>query len=150
MKIRHFALDSRAQVRKLSRQAVHEILNGRLNARAFDAALGRELALVTVVCDDDLIPESAHLLRLPLTEGVFTAEDRLVLRAFTRPDCVTPGEAVRHHLAGWPRDLLTQLAVAMDVPACGLGEVLEVGGPVLVAALRGVTVKRAVRDADRK
>ena len=150
MKIRHFVLDSHAQLRKFSREAVHEILAGRVSARAFDPGLGREMAMVTVVCDDDLIPESASLLRLPLTDGTFTAADRLVLRAFTRPDCVTPEEAVRHHLTGWPSDLLRQLAVALDVPVAGLDAVLDVGGPALVAALKGVSVKRAMRDADRK
>ncbi len=128
---------------------MHEVLAGRLDVRAFHPGSGRELALVTVVCDDDLMPENAYLLRLPLTEGTFTTEDRLVLKAFTRPDCVTPDEAVRHHLTGWPRDLLEQLAVALDVPVRGLDKVLDVGGPVVVAALSGVTVGRAVRDADR-
>jgi len=146
MKIRHFVLDSHAQLRKLSRRAVHEILNGRVSAQAFDPWLARELALVTVVCDDDLIPENAFLLRVPLTDGTFTAADRFVLRAFTQPDCVTPEEAVRHHLTGWPSDLLRQLAVALDVPVVGLDAVLDVGGPVLVAAVRGVTVGRAMRD----
>ncbi|MDY3560957.1 hypothetical protein R5W23_002206 [Gemmata sp. JC673] len=149
MKIRHFVLDAHAQLRKFGRRAVHEVLAGRLDARAIDPALSRELALVTVVCDDNLIPERAYLLRVPLTDGVLTTADRLVLRAFVRPDCVTPSEAVQHHLTGWPRDLLPQLAVAMDVPARGLDETLEVGGPVLVAALTGRSIGSVVRGLDR-
>ncbi len=82
-------------------------------------------------------------LRCGLTDGRLTAADRLVLRAFACPDCVTPGEAVRHHLSGWPADLIRQLAVAMDVPAAGLDEVLDVGGPVLELAVPGLPARRA-------
>lgn len=145
MKIRHFVLDAHAQLRKLGRRAVHEILAGRISTLAFNPGLVRELALVSVVCDDDLIPEHAYLLRVPLTDGTFTPADRLVLRAFTRPDCVTPDEAVRHHLSGWPGDLIRQLAVALDVPVAGLDAILDVGGPALVSALTGVSIGQAVR-----
>ena len=146
MKIRHFVLDSHAQLRKLSRQAVHEILNGRVSAQAFDPALVRELRLVTAVCHDDLTPQDVFLLRVPLTEGVFTTEDRLTLRAFADPECVTEAEAVRHYMGGWPGDLIRQLAVVMDVPAAAVEAALDVGGPVFVAAVRGVTVKWATRE----
>jgi hypothetical protein len=78
-----------------------------------------------------------YLLRVPLTEGRFTAEDRLTLLAFSTPDCVTPAEAARHHTEGWPRDLFRQLAVALDVPAAALRVPLGIGGPALVAAGRG-------------
>ena len=144
MKIRHFVLDESAQLRKFGRRAVHEILAGRVCAKAFDPTISRELSLVSVVCDD-LMPVSAFLLRVPLTEGTFTPNDRLVLRAFTQPDCVTPDEAVRHHLTGWPSDLLRQLAIALDVPIVGLDSILDVGGPALVSALTGVSIGRAVR-----
>lgn len=146
MKIRHFVLDAHAKLRKFSRPAVHEVLAGRVNARAFDPGIARELALVTVVCDDDLLPERVHLLRVPLTAGTFTPADRLVLQAFTDPGCVTPGEAVRHHLNGWPSDLIRQLAVALDVPVAGLDALLDVGGPALVSALTGVSIRRAARQ----
>jgi hypothetical protein len=71
------------------------------------------------------------------------------LKAFPRPDCVTPDEAERHHLMNWPADLVRQLAVALDVPVAGLGAVIETGGPVLVAAATGVSVGRAARELDR-
>ena len=149
MKIRHFVLDSHAQVRKLGRQAVHEVLSGRLNARALNAGLSRELRLVTAVCHEDLTPHGVFLLRVRLTDGVFTPDDRMVLRAFAEPGCVTESEAVRYHLTGWPSDLLKQLAVAMDVPAADVEATLDVGGPALVAAVTGVSVGRVMRDADR-
>ena len=148
MKIRHFVLDGCGRLCKLGRRAVHEILSGRLSLRAFHPELARELALVSVVCDDDLVPERAYLLRVPLTDGTFTPSDRLVLRAFTRPDCVTPGEAVRHHLSNWPDDLIRQLAVALDVPVAGLDEVLDVGGPALVSALTGVSAGRCADSGE--
>ena len=100
---------------------------------------------MSVVCDDDLIPESVYLLRLPLTGGNFTFEDYLVLKAFVSPDCVTPAEAARHHTEGWPADFFRQLAVALDVPVAGLNVPLGVGGPLLSVALRG-TPLRALRQ----
>lgn len=146
MKVRHFVLDSRFQVRKFGRQAVHEILCGRVCALAFDPGMGRELRLVTAVCGDDLTPRGVFLLRVPLTDGVLTPEDRLVLRAFVEPECVTEAEAVRHHLTGWPRDLIRQLAVVMDVPAADVEATLDIGGPALAAAVTGVSIGRVVRE----
>ena len=51
---------------------------------------------------------------MPLTDGRFTAENYLTLQLYTMPDCVTPGEVIRHHGQGWPRDFLRQLAVLID------------------------------------
>jgi len=76
---------------------------------------------------------------------MFTADDRFVLQAFSRPDCVSPAEVTRHHLSGWPRDLLCKLAVALDVSAAQVEQTLDVCGPVFVAAVKGISVDRALR-----
>lgn len=145
MLLRYFILDGTGQLRKARQRDVRALLRGRLGAAHFWTGDDRELELVTVVCDGDLVPCRVYLLRVPLTGGRFTPEDTLVLRAFVCPDCVTPGEAVRHHLTGWPRDLIRQLAVALDVPAVGLDALLDIGGPVLVSAVTGLTVRQAAR-----
>lgn len=144
MKLRYFVLDDSGQLRKAPQAAVRAFLDGQLGAEHFRAGDGRELRLVTAVCDDALLPRHVYLLRVPLTTGRFTSDDRVVLKAFACPDCVTPGEAVRHHLNGWPADLIRQLAVAMDVPAAGLDAILDVGGPVLESAVTGLPVRRTL------
>ena len=85
------------------------------------------------------------MLRLPLTNGLFTEESYLTLRLFTRPDCVTPGELVEHHTEGWPRDFFQQLAVALDVTVSNLDVPLGVGGPLFLAAALEVTPRQALR-----
>ncbi|MBN9521004.1 hypothetical protein J0H58_21195 [bacterium] len=142
MKYRYLVLDGSGQLRKARQAAIRAFLDGQLGAEHFRASDGRELKLVTVVCDDALLPRQVYLLRLPLSDGRYTSADRLVLRAFACPECVTPGEAVRHHLNGWPGDLIRQLAVAMDVPAAGLDKLLDVGGPVLESAVTGLPARR--------
>jgi hypothetical protein len=131
MALLHFALDSHGRIRRFSRRRVRDLLAG----RAVGRRAGRELHLATAVCDARLRPTAVCLLRVPLTGGALTPADRMVLRAFARPDCVTPAEAVRHHLTGWPADTVRQLAVALDVPAARVVKTLDVGGPVFVAAV---------------
>ncbi|HEX4611685.1 MAG TPA: hypothetical protein VH092_26045 [Urbifossiella sp.] len=148
MKLRFFVVDDCGQLRKARQTAIRSLLAGRVGAEVFQTGDTRELKLVSVVCDDALLPRRISLLRMPLTDGRFTDGDELVLRAFARPDCVTPDEAVRHHLTGWPRDLIRQMAVALDVPAAGLDALLDVGGPVLAAAVSGLSLRRAAEGMD--
>ena len=84
-------------------------------------------ALVSVLCDDNLHPHVIYVLRVPLTDGVCTAESQLTLQIFTMRDCVTSRELVEHHGAGWPADLRRQLAIALDVPLARLCVPLRVG-----------------------
>jgi hypothetical protein len=126
MKVRFFALDHSQQLRKVRHPVVRRLLAGRAGADALGCPAGG-LPLATVVCDDELWPRAVYLLRVPLTGGRFTPADGLTLRAFGAPDCVTPAEAARHHGAGWPADLVRQLAVALDVPVAGLAVPFGVG-----------------------
>ena len=120
MKLRYFVVGARGQLRKASQAAVRGLWQGCRGADALGCPAGNELRLVSVVCDDDLLPQKFYVLRLPLTAGRFTYEDYLVLKALAAPDCVTPAEAVRHHTEGWPPDFFRQLAVALDVPVASL------------------------------
>ena len=76
MKLRYLVLDGAGQLRKAPRAAVRAFLDGQLGAEHFRAGGGRELKLVTVACDDALLPRHVYLLRVPLTGGRFTPADR--------------------------------------------------------------------------
>jgi hypothetical protein len=145
MKLRYFAVDTRGQLQKAPQAVVRDLWEGNRGADALGCPAGNELRLVSVVCDDELLPEKVYLLRLPLVEGVVTPESRLTLQLFTRPDCVTAGEVTLHHMAGWPADFFKQLAVALDVPVACLHVPLGIGGPLFLAAAFGVTPRQALR-----
>ena len=146
MKLRCFALHPSHQLRRARHRAVRALLAGEHSTTALGWPAAPDLGLVSVVCDGRLRPRAVYLLRLPLTGGRFTTQDALALRALASPDCVTPAEAARHHGRGWPADLVRQLAVALDVPVAGLAVPVAAGGPVLVAAVRRVSLGRALRD----
>jgi hypothetical protein len=145
MKLRYFVVDGHGQLRKASQAAVRELWEGGRGAEALGCPASNELRLVSVVCDEDLLPRSLYVLRLPLEGGRFTAESRMTLQLFSLPDCVTPEELVRHHTAGWPGDFFRQLAVALDVPARALEVPVGVGGPLYLAAALRVTPRQALR-----
>jgi hypothetical protein len=145
MKLRYFVLDGAGQVCKASHRALEGLWDGRLNALALGCPGKNELRLVSVLCDDNLKPKTIYLLRVPLTGGQFSHENYLTLQVFTMRDCVTPREVVQHHGVGWPRDLLRQLAVALDVPLAQLQVPLRVGGPLFLAAAMGVDPRQTVQ-----
>jgi hypothetical protein len=145
MKLRYFVVDDREQLQKVAQARVQGLWEGHRRAEELGSSAAHDLRLVSVVCDDDLLPTKVYVLRLPLTEGRFTEENRLTLTLFSMPDCVTPGEMLRHHTAGWPADLFQQLAVALDVPLASLHVPLGVGGPLFTAAAMRVTPQQALR-----
>jgi hypothetical protein len=145
MKMRYFVVDAAGQLRKAPQAAVRGLWEGSRGADALGCPARNELRLVSVLCNADLLPQKVYLLRLPLTEGRFTEESRLTLHLFTRPDCVTPGELVRHHSEGWPTSFFRQLAVALDVSVASLNVPLGVGGPLFLAAKLRITPREALR-----
>ena len=145
MTLRFFGLDRRGRLRKARPRHVAALLGGRLSAAVLGCPRVSPLGLVTAVCDGRLRPRAVYLLRVPLTGGRFTAADELAVRALASPDCVTPHEAAAHHGAGWPADLVRQLAVALDVPVAGLGVPFAAGGPALVSVVDRVPLRHAAR-----
>ncbi|HWG43860.1 MAG TPA: hypothetical protein VN688_13870 [Gemmataceae bacterium] len=145
MRLRYFVVDRCGQLRKVSQGRVRGLWEGSLAADVLGCSAGSELRLVSVVCDNHLLPHKVYLLRLPLCEGVFTPESRLTLHLFSRPDCVTPGELTQYHTEGWPTDFFSQLAVALDVSVASLEVPLGVGGPLFLAAAMRVTPRQALR-----
>ncbi len=145
MRMRYFIVDARGELRKVSQAAVEGLYEGRLRADALGCPLAQELRLVSVACDDRLLPRKCYVLRLPLSGGRFTEENYLTLRIFARSDCVTDQELFDHHTDGWPCDFFHQLAVALDVPLSGLRVPLAVGGPLFLAAAMKLTPQQALR-----
>jgi hypothetical protein len=145
MKLRYFVVGARGRLQKASHSAVRALWEGRLSANALGCPTDNEMRLVSVVCDDNLLPKKLFVLRLPLMQGRFTEESYLTLRLFARPDCVTADELVRHHTASWPADFFCQLAVALDVPRASLEVPLGVGGPLFLAAALRLTPRQALR-----
>jgi hypothetical protein len=145
MRVRYFIVDAGGQLRKVASSSVEDLWEGRLRADALGCPLAPELRLVTVACDDRLLPRKCYVLRVPLTAGRFTEENYLTLRIFARPDCVTDQELFEHHTDGWPRDFFRQLAVALDVPVAQLHVPLAVGGPLFLAAAMRLTPQQALR-----
>jgi hypothetical protein len=145
MKLRYFVVGHNGQLQKAAQAGVQGLWEGRRRAEALGCRAANELRLVSVVCDEDLLPRKVYVLRLPLTDGRFTEENRLALQLFAMPECVTPGEMLRHHTEGWPPDFVEQLAVALDVPLASLHVPLGIGGPLFTAAAMRVTPQQALR-----
>jgi hypothetical protein len=145
MKLRYLFADRFGQLVKVRRSRVEQLWQGTLEVRDLGRAGPNELRLVSVLCDDRLVPRKIYLLRLPLSEGKFTREDYLTLQIFSRRDCVTPREVLAHHTDGWPRDFFHQLAVVLDVPRKNLNVPLGIGGPLLMAAALRLSPRQALR-----
>lgn len=145
MKLRYLFVDRQGRLVRVRRRMVEQLWRGAARAEDLGSPDANELRLVSVLCDDDLVPHKIYLLRLPLTGGAFTRENYLTLRIFTMPDCVTPSEVIQHHTGGWPTDFYYQLAVALDVPRSELHVPVGIGGPLLMAAALRVSPKQAIK-----
>lgn len=145
MKLRYLVVDRSGRLLRLRRSQIHDLWRGRCNAADLGDLPPGELRLVSVLCDDALLPQKIYLLRLPLTQGSFTKANYLTLRIFSMPDCVTPREVIQHHTDGWPKDFFLQMAVALDVTRSELEVPLGIGGPLLMAAAMRVTPREALR-----
>jgi hypothetical protein len=145
MRLRYLVVDPRGQLRRVSQSAVEGLWEGRHKADVLGCPCRSELRVVSVVMNDALLPRRIYLLRLPLTDGLFTLENYLTLQLFTMPDCVTTKEVVQHHAAGWPTNFFQQLALILDVPLADLPVPVRVGGPLFMAAALRLTPHQALR-----
>ncbi len=145
MKLRYFVVAGQGQLQQVRRSQVEALWRGWTSGPQLGGQACNELRLVSVLCDDHLLPQKIYVLRVPLSDGNFTRESYYTLRIFSRPDCVTPQEVIQHHTDGWPRDFFRQLAVALDVPQAQLNVPLGVGGPLLLAAAMHVSPRKAIK-----
>ena len=145
MKLRYLLVDGKNQLQLIHREHVEAIWRGQVHAAEFGCADRTELRLISVMCDQRLLPERVFLLRMALTDGYFTRRNYRALRTFAMPSQVTAREMFQHHSEGWPSDFFTQMAVALDVPRSMLNVPFGIGGPLLVAAALRVSPRVAVR-----
>ena len=145
MKLSYLIVDRQGQLARVRRAQVESLWRGGLRAEDLGGLESNELHLVSVLCDNRLLPKKIFLLRLPLSAGQFTRENYLTLRIFSMPDCVTPREVIQHHTAGWPADFFRQLAVILDVPIRSLNVPLGIGGPLLMAAALRTSPSKTLR-----
>ena len=145
MKLRYLFVDRHGRLNLIRRARVEAVWQGLLGSDDLGGADQSELRLISVLCDDRLVPRKIFLLRLPLTDGHFTKANYRTLRSFSMPDRVTAREMFQHHSDGWPADFFPQLAVALDVPKTFLDVPLGIGGPLLMAAALRVPPKQAMR-----
>ena len=145
MKMRYLIVDTDNQLRLIRRKKVEAIWRGRASVSDLGCFDLNELRLITVMCDERLLPQRIYLLRMALTDGRFTRRDYRTLRTFAMPSHVTAQEMFQHHSEGWPSDFFTQLAVALDVPRDMLNVPFGIGGPLFVAAALRVSPRVATR-----
>jgi hypothetical protein len=145
MTLRYFIADPYGHLLQVRRTWVEALWRGRRPVRTQDGRPAGELRLVSVLCDARLVPAKIYLLRLPLSGGRCTRENRRALRSFSMPSRVTAREVFHYHSEGWPRDFFAQLAVALDVPRSFLDVPLGIGGPLLMAAALRLPPRQAMR-----
>jgi hypothetical protein len=145
MHLRYLVVGVQGKLQRVRKSAISALWAGTRSASELGGSSSHELRLISVILDERLLPGKIYLLRVPLTRGVFTLENRLTLQLFAMPDCVTPLERNQHHAAGWPCDLARQLAVLLDVPLANLRGTFAIGGPLFEAAARSVSPRRALR-----
>ena len=145
MKLRYLLVDRLGRLTLIRRSHVEALWLGIAGTEDLGVDADDELRVVSVLCDDRLLPQKIYLLRLPLTCGQFTKANYRTLRSFTMRTRVTAFEMFRHHSDGWPRDFFPQLAVALDVPRAQLDVPLGIGGPLMMAAALRVPPKKTLR-----
>lgn len=146
MRLRYFVVDRDVQLRKVSQAAMEGTWSRNRSVRDLGCRVGQHLRIVTVLCDERLLPKACYLLRVAVREGVITEESRLQA-------CEAILENLsdeKHHpeatfqMAGWPHDWRRQLAVVMDVPLAML-PAIGIGGPLLISSLLNLSVKASLR-----
>lgn len=149
MRIRYFIADRDDTIHRVSARLAQGIWNGDRSASELPFAVDDELALITVLVDDNLQPQVCFLLRFPLTDGVTT--ERSHLTAFEAMEEVKHQRfehpAAQHQLQGWPANWRQQLAVALDVPMRDVRRI-GVGGPLPLSDLLGVPIPSLLRYFD--
>lgn len=146
MRLRFFVIDQHDRLHKAFRTAVEGMWTGQRSSSQWRFPLHHDLRIVTVVCDNDLTPQTVCFLRLGITEGQVTEAARQLAYQSIASNCKKEYDcpSLSYQLAGWPKDWKTQLAVAMDVPVQHLQRV-AIGGPLPVSDLLGVSVNESLR-----
>lgn len=145
MQIQYFAVDADNQLRRETREAVEDLWSGRATAETLHCNVEESFRLVTVMCNDDLIPVVTYFARLDLHEGRITDESKI--EAFeamtTRHRRRYDNPSAQRQFRGWPADWQRQLAVALDIPVAQLKRI-GIGGPLLMSEIWGVPLEKVI------
>jgi hypothetical protein len=145
MQIRYFVVDAHQQLFQARKKTVEGLWRGRLTAADLGCPVGDELRLITVVCNEKLLPRMTFFLRVDLEDGRPTDRSRIeAYEAMTH----SSGRRYDHPTAkkqfeGWPNDWRTQLAVALDVPIGQLQRV-GLGGPLPMSDVWGISLEKVL------
>ena len=145
MQLSYFIVDAHHQLQRVPRQTVESLWQSACTVDEFGFAVGDELRLVSVLCDENLLPAVCYFVRLGLQDGRITNDSRIeayeAMTARHRRRYDHP--AARRQFVGWPADWQRQLAVALDVPARQLTR-LGLGGPLLMSDLWGIPLEKVL------
>lgn len=149
MRLRFFVVDFHDRLVPVSAAKIQAVWSGARSADSLGIMTGRDLPVLTALCDDRLVPRLVFFLRLGLSQNHVTDGARhLAYEAVTLflQDGGDDGgqEAFSMQIQGWPCDWRTQLAVVLDVPVSTLDRI-SVGGPLPVADLMGVSLRQSLR-----
>lgn len=145
MRLHYFIVDDQRDLQRADAALVERIWSGRATAGELHCLLEEELRLITVLCDEQILPRICWFLRVTLREGAITDESRRwayeavgrrLKRRYDHP-------SAQWQFHGWPGDWQRQVAVALDVPACQLRRV-GVGGPLVMADLWGLPMEQVL------
>lgn len=145
MLIRYFVADQSNTLWRVPAEDVERLWRGESTIRELKLTIGSELRIVTVLCDDRLLPRICFFARLELEDGAIDYQSRVDVyeavgnryaRRYDHP-------AAKRQFAGWPSDWQRQLAVALDIPAKQLQRI-GVGGPLVMADLWGISMDKVL------
>ena len=145
MQLRYFVIDEDSRLHRASKKVVEALWRGRCKAERLGCAMGDELRVITVVCDDRLQPRISFFLRVALKNGKPTNSSRIEAyeamthssgRRYDHP-------AAKRQFEGWPSDWQHQLAVALDVPVAQLHKV-GIGGPLPMSDVWGISLDKVL------
>lgn len=145
MQVRYFVVDAEGRLFQARKKLVEEVWRGRRTADELGCLVHDELRLITVVCDEKLLPRMTFFLRVELRHGRPTDRSRIEAyeamthssgRRYDHP-------AARKQFEGWPPDWRSQLGVALDVPICQLQRV-GLGGPLPMSDVWGISLDKVL------
>ena len=141
MQLKYFVVDADERLWQVSRYTVEDLWKNHATSDEFDFNLDEELRLITVLCNERLLPIVTFFVHLELEQGRITDESRVeAFEAMGGRDDVT---SAKRQFFGWPDDWPHQLAVALDVPISHFRKV-GVGGPLLMSDLWGIPLQKVL------
>ena len=146
MKLRCCCVDRDGRLWRMPVEAARRVWRGQESVWQNGWAVDEEFRLLTMVCDERLRPRLTYFFRLRLENGWSTDATRAAaaeaVAAGNIPDLCHPAVRRQFDPEAWPADLRRQVAVALDIPAADIRDNVGVGGPLPLADLHGLPLRR--------